>query len=214
MTGTPVCVAVEGPCCAGKTTLTRRLRHALPGVAVGVAACYADHVGGGRYLPRPVPESLAEDQQALQRLLAVEAGRVARACAPLPDLLLLDRSVHTLLAHRHALQQLTGLPCLLPATITIRGSAAACWPELVLHLAVPQTTIEARNGGKFPDDSIYLDTAYNAALDTYYTRLADQATPAVLRLDGTRPTGSLLSDAAGRITRLLHDSRPPRRPPR
>ncbi len=71
-------VAVEGPCCAGKTTLSRgllerddrasRSRH---------VHCYADHVGGGRFLPRPVPESVPEDQAAIRALLQIEAERVA-----------------------------------------------------------------------------------------------------------------------------------------
>ena len=49
--------ALEGPCCAGKTTLARLLIPELPRLAVTVVPCYADHAGGGgscrvRRLPR------------------------------------------------------------------------------------------------------------------------------------------------------------------
>ena len=98
MTTRPHIVALEGPCCAGKTTLGRLLVRDLHGLAVTFVPCYADHVGGGRFLPRQEAGSVPEREQALRQLLIVEAGRLAQAphgC----DVVLEDRSVHTLLAH-------------------------------------------------------------------------------------------------------------------
>jgi hypothetical protein len=51
MTGQPRVVALEGPCCAGKTTLGRLLVGALSDLRVAFVPCYADHAGGGRFLP-------------------------------------------------------------------------------------------------------------------------------------------------------------------
>jgi hypothetical protein len=48
----------------------------LPGVTVAFAKCYADHVGGGRFLPRQEARSVEERERALHRLLAVEADRL------------------------------------------------------------------------------------------------------------------------------------------
>src|SRR5689334_14066487 len=48
----PFVAAFEGPCCAGKTTLAHLLSRRLNGLAAVVVECYADHVGGGRFLPR------------------------------------------------------------------------------------------------------------------------------------------------------------------
>jgi hypothetical protein len=88
-----------------------------------------------RYLPRPVPQSVPEDQEALRTLLAIESDRVAGARAATSDLVLMDRSVHTLLAHRYALQRLIGLACLTPAEGLIAQSQAPAWPDLVLYVA-------------------------------------------------------------------------------
>ena len=50
MTAKPYIVALEGPCCAGKTTLGRLLVQELREMAVTFVPCYADHAGGGRHL--------------------------------------------------------------------------------------------------------------------------------------------------------------------
>ena len=113
MTAQPCIVALEGPCCAGKTTLGRLLIQELCELAVTFVPCYADHAGGGRFLPRQEADTVAEREQALRQLLLVEAGRLAQvpqAC----DVILEDRSVHTLLAHSYALQRRTGIGFLSP----------------------------------------------------------------------------------------------------
>ena len=100
-------MALEGPCCAGKTTLGRLLVQELCELAVAFVPCYADYAGGGRFLPRQEAASVAEREQALHQLLLVEAGRLAQV-PPGCDVILEDRSVHTLLAHSYALQRMTG----------------------------------------------------------------------------------------------------------
>jgi thymidylate kinase len=165
--------------------------------------CYADHVGGGRYLPRPVPQSVPEDQEALRALLAIESDRVAGARAAASDLVLMDRSVHTLLAHRHAIQRLTGLACLTPAEGLIAQSQAPAWPDLVLYLDVTQQTILDRNRGKFPPDSIFIDTAFNTGIRAYFADTDRKTTP-IVWLDATLDSAKLLSIAAVHIRELLH----------
>jgi hypothetical protein len=108
MTSRPCVAALEGPCCAGKTTLARALVQDLPGLAVAFAPCYADHAGGGRFLPRQEAQSIEERQHALRQILAIEAARLA-GLPPGSDLILTDRSVHTLLANSYALEQMTGI---------------------------------------------------------------------------------------------------------
>ena len=139
MTAQPCIVALEGPCCAGKTTLGRLLIQELCELAVTFVPCYADHAGGGRYLPRQETDTVAEREQALRQLLLIEAGRLAQvpqAC----DVILEDRSVHTLLAHSYALQRKTGIDFLTPSTRLLRSSPVPAWPGLVLYLDLPQDT--------------------------------------------------------------------------
>lgn len=131
MTGPPY-VALEGPCCAGKTTLGRLLVGALLDSGVVFVPCYADHAGGGRFLPRQEAASVAEREHALRQLLAIEAQRMARVPAGC-DLILADRSVHTLLANSYALQCMTGTGFLAPSARLLHRSP----PRLARPGAVP-----------------------------------------------------------------------------
>jgi thymidylate kinase len=198
MTSQPLIVALEGPCCAGKTTLGRMLVHELHGLAVAFVPCYADHVGGGRFLPRQETDSVEERVQALRQLLRVEAGRraqVPHGC----DVILEDRSVHSLLANSYALQLKAGTDFLSPSQHLLASSPVPAWPGLVLYLDLPQDAVEGRNPGKFPPGSIYTDPDFNAAVRAYFRRLADGNTPHVAWLDATLDLPELARLAVARI---------------
>ena len=198
MTAQPCIVALEGPCCAGKTTLGRLLIQELCELAETFVPCYADHAGGGRFLPRQQADTVAEREQALRQLLLIEAGRLAQgpqAC----DVILEDRSVHTLLAHSYALQCSTGTGFLAPSARLLRSSPVPAWPDLVLYLDLPQDAVPERNPGKFPPGSIYTDPDFNATVRAYFRRLASRKTPPVAWLDATLKLPDLARLAAARI---------------
>jgi thymidylate kinase len=193
-------VAIEGPCCAGKTTLARALVDGFVELAVTDVRCYADHVGGGRFLPPAVPTSLTEDRAGLDELLAIEADRLAVACSSQFDLVILDRSVHTLLSHRYAVERLTGLPCYEAAVRMLSLSAVPCWPDLVVFLDVPQRAVDDRNQGKFPADSIFIDARFNAGIRGYYESLAAQDDH---RSSGSTPNSTVASCATSLTARSV-----------
>lgn len=194
----PLIVALEGPCCAGKTTLGRLLAGELRDLAVAFVPCYADQAGGGRFLPPQEAGSVAEREQALRRLLLIEAERLAQV-PPRCDVILEDRSVHTLLANSYALQCQTGIGFLAPSARLLRSSPVPAWPELVLYLDLPQDAVQGRNPGKFPPGSIYTDPGFNAAVREYFRRLAGQKAPHVAWLDATLGLPELARAAAARI---------------
>lgn len=200
MTPQPLIVALEGPCCAGKTTLGRLLARELRGLAVALVPCYADHAGGGRFLPRQEADSVAEREQALHQLLDVEAGRLARVPQGC-DVILEDRSVHTLLAHSYTLQRKTGTDFLSPSQRLLRSSPVPAWPDLVLYLDLPQDAVQRRNPGKFPPGSIYTDPDFNAAVRAYFRRLAGEKIPHVAWLDATLDLPELARLAVARVRR-------------
>jgi thymidylate kinase len=189
-------VAMEGPCCAGKTTLGRALATALVDLTILEVPCFADHVGGGRFLPRPVPTSVAEDEQAIRSLLHVEAERTAYAPSQPYDLVLVDRSVYTLLAHRYALERSTGLG-----------------PDLVLYLDLPQEALEGRNHGKFEAGNIFIDRGYNADFRAFFAELVSEQPRLTVWLDATLTPTRLHEIAAERVLAMLRSAEtgvPPR----
>ena len=205
MSHRPRTVAVEGPCCAGKTTLAHGLAHELSDLAVAYVKDYSDHVGGGRFLPHPVPNSIAEEQRALERFLSIEADRAAevRSSADQWDVVLIDRSIHTLLAHCHALTHLTGVDYIGLARDAVQRSSIPLWPDLVLYLDVSQDTINARNGGKFEDSSIFIDPDFNKGIRSYFLQLASLKQRQVVWLDATRDATMLRWVASEQVRALL-----------
>jgi thymidylate kinase len=194
----PSIVALEGPCCAGKTTLGRLLERNLRELTVAFVPCYADHAGGGRFLPRQEASSIAERARALRQLLMVEAGRLAQVPDQC-DVVLEDRSVHTLLAHSYALQRMTGTGFLAPTVRLLRSSPVPAWPDLVLYLDLPQHAVHVRNQGKFPPGSIYTDPYFNAAIRMYFRRLAGRKSLHLGWLDATLSLPELARLAAAHI---------------
>lgn len=198
MRALPSVVALEGPCCAGKTTLGRLLVGELRDLAVAFVPCYADHAGGGRFLPRQEADSVQEREQALRRLLLIEAGRLAQV-PPGCGVILEDRSVHSMLANSYALQRKTGTGYLEPSARLLHSSSVPAWPDLILYLDLPQDAVPERNQGKFPDGSIYTDPDFNAAVRAYFQRLAGLRAPRVAWLDATLELPELAQLAATRI---------------
>lgn len=198
-------VGIEGPCCAGKTTLSRGLIADLARMTISHVQCFADHVGGGRFLPRAIPETVEEDRDALEVLLNVEADRTLQAKADRSDLVLIDRSVYTLLAHRSALERVTSLRCLTTAQAAVAESDAPLWPDLVIYLDVPQDVVHERNRGKFTADSIFIDANFNAGVRAFFADLAEHGQQDVLWLDATLEPAKLITMAGTRIQELLGD---------
>lgn len=152
--------------------------------------CFADHVGGGRFLPPPVPESATEDEAALRTLLAIDADRAAEAQRAPGDLVLMDRSVHTLLAHRHAIQFITGLPVSEPAARIVAAS----------RLASDHSIGTAESSRRAASSSTPRTTG---TFRQYFTALADEPGAAVVRLDATARPEDLVAAAKAHIHSLL-----------
>ena len=206
MSDRPPVVGVEGPCCAGKTTLSRGLReHLSPAMNIGSVRDYADWVGGGRFLPPAHPQSLRDEEIALHKLLAIEADRTAavRAGFAEMDLILVDRSVHTLAAHCAGLTSLTGLDYRLASTRVLTGTTVALWPDLILYLDVSPGVIAARNKGKFSPDSLFIDDRFNSGVRQYFSELAGVSQQRVGWLDASGSAKLLCRRATSYLTESL-----------
>lgn len=141
-------IALEGPSGAGKSTAIAALaRDASLGRTV-VFDCYVREIARPRDIPPARTRSRAEQVAAFHTFMGVEARRVLRAQRLAaekepPDLMILDRSVDTLLAHAHALDVLFGFGAR-PAVAALLPRLAHLVPERTLYLDADAATLQAR----------------------------------------------------------------------
>ncbi|MFI6347195.1 dTMP kinase [Streptomyces sp. NPDC050560] len=100
-------VAVEGPSYAGKTTAIAALRHAAGMREVVFFDCYVKCISRPEDIPRPATTSAAEQLAAFETFMLIEEDRVRRL-AGRSGVVVIDRSVDTLLAHAYALDEMDG----------------------------------------------------------------------------------------------------------
>lgn len=181
----PLRVGIEGPCCAGKTTLGQQLRMRFSDRTVHYVPDYSDYVGGGLFLPPALPRTLEEEARALWHFLGIEIERTREAwTANDPDgLILIDRSAHTLLAHCHALSHHTGTNYRAAAETIVGASPLPMWPDLIIYLDINEATLKRRYHGKFDKDSIFVNPIFNAGIRAYFEGIAGVSRPRVAWLD-------------------------------
>ncbi|MEO3842768.1 hypothetical protein [Streptomyces sp. B22F1] len=100
-------LSLEGPSYAGKTTAIRLLRQ-IPEIARRAIffGCYVRHLRPTHPIPPAKTSSAAEQLAAFETFMSAESDRVATAAAHPGRLVVLDRSVDTLMAHAYALDRL------------------------------------------------------------------------------------------------------------
>ncbi|MGW3651678.1 AAA family ATPase [Streptomyces sp. NPDC000878] len=99
-------VALEGPSCAGKTTVIRHLRETPALADTLFFGCYVRHIRPVHEIPSPRTLSAAEQFAAFETFMSAEADRAAEAALNPRRPVILDRSVDTLMAHAYAMDRL------------------------------------------------------------------------------------------------------------
>ncbi|MFI8372391.1 hypothetical protein [Streptomyces sp. NPDC085466] len=136
-------IALEGPSYAGKSTAIRHLRRTALGTRAFVSDCYVKHIAHRDDIPPARTDSAAAQLAAFERFMAIEATRVAEAAAGGRQLVILDRSVDTLLAHAYALDALFdyGVHHRLHERL---AALPHLRPDHTLYLDVPAETLHLR----------------------------------------------------------------------
>ncbi|MFI6056004.1 hypothetical protein ACIBCO_38765 [Streptomyces violascens] len=130
-------VAFEGHSYSGKTTAVGHLRRTLGPDDVLFFDCYVRSIPHRQDIPRASTRSADEQLRAFETFMRIEEDRAtALAHRPETRLVILDRSVDTLLAHAYALDAMYGYGALDRARQRLRG---------LPHLR--------------PDHTLYLDTS-------------------------------------------------------
>ena len=209
----PLRIAIEGPVCAGKTTLALGLRDSFGAGRTVIVPDYADFVGGGN-MPPEQPTTLDDERAALSVLLEVEERRFREFPQFFSDdtrLALIDRSILTLLGHCAGLDAIIGVGStfLELGSSVIESSQVAVRPEMLIYLDVDMETQLRRNNGKFRKGSVLLDPRLNEAFRTYFLKLAsanvEASTLVDAQLSPDRVLESALSFLRNQEPQLLRD---------
>ncbi|MGX1851697.1 dTMP kinase [Streptomyces sp. NPDC055299] len=99
-------IALEGPSYAGKSTAISHLRSRGIEEQAFVSNCYVKHIAHRDDIPPARTGSAAAQLAAFKKFMAIEETRVRKALGSAKPVVVLDRSVDTLLAHAHALDAL------------------------------------------------------------------------------------------------------------
>jgi dTMP kinase len=141
-----IIAALEGSSYAGKSTAIALLWSALPAGTV-VFDCYVQQIRRAADIPPARTRNAAEQLAAFEAFMGIEADRVEHladlADDQRPGLVIADRSVDTLLAHAHALDQLYGFGVCEQATDRLKDLPHLV-PDRTLYLDADPDTVRLR----------------------------------------------------------------------
>lgn len=162
-------VAIEAPSDSGKSTLVSALMTHFGEEDSALLPCYVDVAGGDGHVPAQRAQTAFEQRESLQAFLGLEAQRlqVADEAMARARVLLLDRSVYSLLAHAYAEEQTGGPAAFRDCCQLVREFEPVLWPDLVLFLDVSEENRRARTA---PGDEgkWFADAPFNRAFSEYF----------------------------------------------
>ena len=139
-------IALEGPSHAGKSTLLSAIGKVLQRTDVVYLPDYVDAAGGPLDVPS-TPGTSVDEIQGLLFFLQVEVkrlGAIQRQQETVPTACFLDRSIHTLLAHRYSVELMKGIECFHLASRIISELTPSFYPEQIFYLNTPEHILKQR----------------------------------------------------------------------
>ena len=161
-------VGIEGTALAGKTTIATHLAMSMPQEVVIVPEFMYFLFPGG-HLPSLLPSTHAEQLRAIRFFANIDAQRMSLAASQAaPDaILLIDRTVETLIAHMHASKKWE------PAFIE------ECWAvayspsessrlDITIHLEVDPTSVRKRAASEANRPRLFENAEYVEGFNEYF----------------------------------------------
>lgn len=198
-------VAMEGPSDSGKSTLLEGLTRHFAAVDPMFFPCYVDEAGGEDNVPQ-FATNVAEQMHAIDFYLELEANRHRRLAADgeAAELVLLDRSACTLLAHSYAVERLHGVKVYDRCKEKVTTGAEVIIPRIALYL---DADVEEREKRAEPQDrdKWFTDDRFNNEIRAFFLKRfpACGAAPELHVLNASQPVESVLTDAAAIISSNL-----------
>lgn len=195
----PFVVAIEGIVHAGKSTLHKRLSEKHEEIT-----CIGEYVEyATEKFPAP-PRSLEEARVARLYFLNLELLRV-NSTYERGRIILLDRSILSILAYHFAIERLTGLLCY-KASLLRFCDEDWMFPDSCLYLDISDETLYSRHKAEKGNyQRILLNKAFNGYLRRFYEEVAPVEFPylAVRRIDASQSQENVESEALEVIRSML-----------
>lgn len=173
-------IAIEGVSHSGKTTVIKNLVERFKSNKVVVLPEYVDAVDDLADIPDTPASNKREELEGLRFLLNVDFRRWVRAFDTSCDfhLVIMNRSIHTLLAHRYAIEKLTGLKVFLDSIKMVENYKLAMIPDLIFYIDVSQEKLNGRYGKRqetiseknphLKPNPIFFNSDYNLHFRQYF----------------------------------------------
>ena len=188
-------IALEGPSYSGKSTLAQGLKRELQSqYKVAILHDYVVAAGGSERIPYTPAKTPEEEIEALKFFLDLDQHRWMKGLSKCknPKIVLIDRSVHTLLAHRFALTQTTELSVFSRSCQIALEHSGVIWPQRVFYIDITQEGLNARYRKYRPGSrrkcqkhvEIFQDPNYNEAFRGYFIPKIQYTSTPVIIFDG------------------------------
>jgi dTMP kinase len=181
--------ALEGPSFAGKTSTLSALRSLLSSRGLITYRCYVDEIKNADDIPPARTRNADEQLEAFKVFMDIEAQRV-EDLANRPDgadLVLLDRSVDTLLAHAYALDQMFGYGVLERARLLLED-LPYLRPGQTFYLDAGVSELGKRRRSTPVFDDFLLGREFVGYFRSYFTQEALVVSKSVRTIDAQQPT--------------------------
>jgi thymidylate kinase len=187
-------VALEGPVCAGKTTVAK----SLGSVCTRVVPEYLDLPGAASRVGVDAPAA-GDGLRRLRLLLEIERHRVLHL--PRMGSIVLDRSVFTLIAYEAGLAAMSGPNVLCAAAEEVADAierGAVALPDRVVFLDCPAAScVERAAAAGMRTPTFLFDAAFRCGFRQVFFRLERAAPGTVLFVDADRPVGDVVKEVCG-----------------
>lgn len=197
-------LALEGPAHAGKSTLAKNIKALLTTHKTIILPDYAE-VAGANALPQSPLETVSEELASFDSLIALDSHRTATGLAsdPAAELMVMDRSIHTLLAHRLALRSLFGIELFERCCEIALTTGTVQWPSLIAYIDVPQSVLTSRYSQRSGELSILLDPSYNEQFRAYFIPTPRCRSVPLVLLDGKSSEADMADMALASLSRAV-----------
>ncbi len=212
-------VAVEGCSHAGKSTLVENLTQRLGNDIIALPD-YVSFAGGDTKVPRAPAETVEEEIEALKFFLNLDNRRWSEIIKSPNEkrIILVDRSFHTLLAHRYAIEKLTDLYAFDLSCKEVKLRPDLLTPDVIFYIDTPQNVLNERYKTRVSDvpvsghtqnynyaqkmKLIFNKGAYNKHFRSYFIPQLLFANTPVKVLDGRLSLNQMIENALVQIVKL------------